>query len=118
MLPGMPLYGWTDMDLGAVGAPLCDDVTPPSSRDPVHTGVLVLKLDLETERIDFRVPRRSGTPVLVMGTHTNIRIRQMRLDGCGIGFFVQDRSFRCLRGEWAEWGLKYDGGGTFELCPA
>jgi len=44
-----PLYGWTDIDLKGVAAPIClEDPYPlPSSQDPVFPGVLVLKLDPE-----------------------------------------------------------------------
>jgi hypothetical protein len=112
-----PLRGWIDTDLRAVGAPLCDEATPPTSRDPVFTGVLVLKTEPDW-KLETRVPFRHEAPILAIGTGTNIRDGKARLDGCGIGLFVQDRSFRCVRGEWTEWGLKGDGRGTFELCPA
>lgn len=112
-----PLRGWTDADLRGVGAPLCDEATPPSSRDPVFTGVLVLKMGPDW-KLETRVTRRNDAPILVTGTVTNIRDGRLRLDGCGIGLFVQERSFRCVRGEWVEWGLEGDGRGTFELCPA
>jgi hypothetical protein len=112
-----PLRGWIDSDLRVVGAPLCDEATPPSSRDPVYTGVLVLKLERDT-KLETRVARRDDDPILITGTGGNIRDGKPRLDGCGIGLFVQGKSFRCLRGEWKEWGLERDGRGTFELCPA
>jgi hypothetical protein len=112
-----PLRGWIDADLRAVGAPLCDEATPPQSRDPVFTGVLVLKTGPDW-KLETRVSRRHEDPILVTGAGANIRDGEPRLDGCGIGLFVQDRSFRCVRGEWAEWGLERDGRGTFQLCPA
>ena len=113
-----PLYGWTDIDLKGVAAPIClEDPYPlPSSQDPVFPGVLVLKLDPEW-KLASRVMYRKEAPILVIGTLTNMRDGKMRLDGCGIGLFVQDRDGRCFRGEWAEWGLEVDGRGTFKLCP-
>jgi hypothetical protein len=113
-----PLYGWTDADLTNVGAPLCADgpAPAPSPRDSVFTGVLVLKLPPESV-LDARVSRPKDAPILVTGTGTNIRDGGRRLDGCGIGLFVQSRGWNCLRGEWGEWGLEHDGGGTFTLCP-
>jgi hypothetical protein len=64
------------------------------------------------------VAHRDEDPILVTGTVGNIRDGKNRLDGCGIGLFVQGRSFRCVRGEWTGWGLERDGRGTFELRPA
>lgn len=78
-------------------------------------GVLALKLDPGV-RLEARVPYRSDALILVTGTGANIRDGGYRLDGCGIGLFVQDRGWRCLRGEWMEWGLERDGAGTFTLC--
>jgi len=113
-----PLYGWTDVDLKEVAAPICPEgsAPPASSRDPVFTGVLVLKLEPEV-KLESRVPYRQEAPILVTGTGTNIRDGKPRLDGCGIGLFVQHRGLRCLRGEWTAWGLEADGRGTFRLCP-
>ena len=39
------------------------------------------------------------------------------MDGCGIGLFVQERRWRCLKGEWRPCGLASDGSGMFEVCP-
>lgn len=113
-----PLYGWTDIDLKGVAAPICPEGPEPlpSSQDPVFPGVLVLKLDPRW-KFESRVTYRKDAPILVIGTGTNLRDGTMILDGCGIGLFVQDRDGRCLRGEWAEWGLEVDGRGTFTLCP-
>jgi len=110
-----PLRGRTDIDLHRVGAPLCDGHPQPSSRDAIQTGVLVLKLDPDMQ-LETRVPHRHEAPLLVTGTLTNIRDGRPRLDGCGIGLFVQERLMGCQSGEWAEWGLKHDGRGTFSLC--
>jgi hypothetical protein len=114
----IPLYGWTDIDLNGVAAPICPEgpEPPPSSHDPVFPGVLVLKLD-PSWKLASRVMYRKEVPILVIGTGPNIRDGSQILDGCGIGLFVQHRDGRCLRGEWAEWGLKADGRGTFTLCP-
>jgi hypothetical protein len=115
-----PLYGWTDIDLNGVAAPICPQsetlAPPPSSQDPVFPGVLVLKLD-PSWKLASRVMYRKEAPILVIGTGTNIRDGTQILDGCGIGLFVQDRDGWCLRGEWAEWGLEIDGRGTFKICP-
>jgi hypothetical protein len=113
-----PLYGWTDIDLNGVAAPICPEGPEPlpSSDDPIFPGVLVLKLD-PNWKLASRVMYRKEAPILVIATGTNIRDGTQILDGCGIGLFVQDRDGRCLRGEWAEWGLKTDGRGTFTLCP-
>ena len=112
-----PLYGWTDISLAGVGVPICEDgPAPPAwSQDPVFPGVLALKLDPDMS-LEARVPYRKDALILVTGTGTNIRDGKPRLDGCGIGLFVQDRGWRCLRGEWTAWGLEADGAGTFSLC--
>jgi hypothetical protein len=54
-----PLRGWIDADLRAVGAPLCDEATPPSSRDPVFAGVLVLRSE-PLGNLEPRVPLGRG----------------------------------------------------------
>jgi hypothetical protein len=114
----LPFYGWTDADLSQVGAPLCLDgpAPPPSSRDPVFPGVLVLQLP-PGMKLATPVQRPMQAPILVTGTGRNIRDGGRRLDGCGIGLFVQSHERNCVRGEWAEWGLEADGRGTFALCP-
>jgi hypothetical protein len=115
----VPLYGWLDANLLEVGAPLCPGglAPPPASRDPVFPGVIVLAID-PAWNLGDRVKRPPGAPVLVIGTLANMRDGTIGLDGCGIGLFVQAASGDCWRGEWSEFGLQYDGAGTFSLCRA
>ena len=112
-----PLYGWLEADLREVGAPLCPDgpAPPPASRDPVFPGVLVLAVDPEW-KLETRVKRPPDAPILAIGTSVNMRDGRTHLDGCGIGLFVQTADRVCLRGEWSEFGLQYDGAGSFSLC--
>ena len=113
----MPLYGWTDVDLHRVGAPLCDDGTPPpTSRDPVFPGILVITLDPAWAFEATGVTRPKDGPILVMGTASNMRDGRVRIDGCGIGLFGQSPGRACIRGVWSAWGTVGDGRGVFELC--
>ena len=114
----IPLYGWTEVDLGRVGAPLCSDgpAPAPTSRDPVFPGVLVLTVDPAWAFEANGVVRPKDGPMLVLGTLSNMRDGAGRLDGCGIGLFAQSIGRNCIRGAWAEWGIVADGRGRFELC--
>jgi hypothetical protein len=114
----IPVYGWTDVDLHRVGAPLCDEgpAPLPGSRDPVFPGVLVLTLDPAWALEANGVRRPKDGPIVVIGTLSNMRDGRLRLDGCGIGLFGQSTGRACMRGVWAEWGLAVDGRGVFELC--
>lgn len=76
-----PLYGWTDLEPGALGAVAPGDV---SSRDPARPGVLVLE---DRTRGDEEGP---GI-VLRLGDHANDRTRT-----------TFDQAFLALRVEWLE----------------
>jgi len=112
-----PLFGWVDFDLLAVGAPICFEEPHPSpdSRDPVFPGVLVQQYDFG---IDLGLKHPAHTPILLIGTLSNIRTQNGWLDGCGIGLFVQAFTDGRFVGEWKEWGIVADGRGYFCLQQA
>jgi hypothetical protein len=109
------LYGWTPTDFAGVGAPLCIDRPHPSanSQDPVHPGLLVIK-----------VPYGPGSPftgkkevsAILVATLSNLRTGELWVDGCGFAMYVLRWDGHCHAGEWKEWGLRKDGRGTFRLC--
>lgn len=117
---GSELYGFTDIDLDAVGAPWPgdDDHVPlPTSRDPQAPGVLV-------ENVDFEEGYPDGAPVLLMGTVSNrnpavaitpegAQILELWPDGEGIGLWVHEVPAEGFIGRWREWGIVYDGRGKF-----
>lgn len=113
----MPLYGWTDADFTAVGAPMCPGGSAPSptSRDPRGPGVVVLAPDSEWV-LETRTTRPADAPILAIGTLINILDGQTRFDGCGIGLFVQSQDGSCLTGAWYKFGLAFDGRGRFRIC--
>lgn len=107
----LPLYGWTDADLHAVGAAL-EDEPLPSSTDPVFPGVVVLT----PHRILDPIQRPRDAPVLAIGSLANTRLDRRTVDGSGIGLFVQRRDGTCWRGQWLMFGLERDGEGDFAFC--
>lgn len=115
---GSDLYGFTDVDLAAVGAPvLANGDTPhPSSRDPGAPGVLV-------ENADSDPSYASSTPVLLIGTSSNVnpvlesqggsKLLRISSDGAGIGLLVHHVSATGFVGRWTEWGIVRNGRGRF-----
>ena len=102
-------YGWTNLDLARVGAPICSDgISPsPASRDPLRPGALV----------DASPNRAEVSPILI-GTLSNLREGSMYTDGCGIALFLEAWDGSCYSGSWDAWGMAIDGAGTFRACPA
>jgi hypothetical protein len=100
-------WGWTDADLRAVGAPMCDKDSPPSnSMNPERPGVVV------------RPAAGDGHfPSLLLGTVTNERTGSLAFDGCGIRMSIDNWNGRCFSGQWDRYGIAVDGSGTFSLCP-
>jgi len=108
-----PLYGWTDVHLRSVGAAVANrgsEAPAPSSRDPLHPGVLEIMGDCgESERSEVRL--------LAIGTVLNRRDAHFATDGPGITVRVLRSVGNCLDGEWHEGGLSPDAGGSFRACP-
>jgi hypothetical protein len=100
-------YGWTQLDFQRVGAPMChDELSPsPASQDPIRPGAFV--------------PSRAlwDSPVILIGTLTNLRTGSLYLDGCGIGLFIKTWTGTCFEGVWDQWGIATAGTGTFSACP-
>lgn len=116
---GSDLYGFTDLDFSAVGAPVLggEDIPPPGSEDPDAPGVLV-------QAVDFERQYPPGTPVLLIGTVGNLNpvagrapnegeVVVLTTDGSGIGLWVHEVSENGFVGRWSEWGIVRDGGGRF-----
>src|SRR5215510_5856453 len=109
VIAAIPLYGWLEGDLRAVGAPISSSDTAepdPESRDPLRPGVL---LHLITWRSGYPKP----TPVLTVATVSNLRDGQKRSDGGGIGMWVHAVDGHGFVGDWDEWGVMKDGRGRF-----
>ena len=111
-----PLWGATSIDFTAVGAPVeprgSDWAPAPTSRDPLHPGVMAL-----VERSDAR-----GHPPateLLIGTLWNRRVDDGRigLDGPGIDLGIDRQRGDSAWGKWGPWGLMVDGSGYFCLLP-
>ena len=103
----VPLYGWTDLDLPSVAAPvmLDDTLIPlPNSRDPVRPGVLVLIQNWED-------PGRDQQPVLLIGTLSNLRDQVGWEDGPGIALWVRQIDTGGFSGTWGKWGILVGGRG-------
>jgi|HubBroStandDraft_2_1064218.scaffolds.fasta_scaffold61276_3 hypothetical protein len=113
----VPLYGATDIDWQAVGAPVenADPSAPrkstdeprTDSRDPLHPGVLVL--------IQNGQHPGSRQTVLVIGTLSNRRVDDGKegLDGVGIALWVRRITDAGFDGTWKNWGLLVGGSGYF-----
>jgi hypothetical protein len=107
-----PFYGWTDINLHHVGAPLVDDYVSPLSRDPITPGVLVDFIDYDADYPD--------TFVLKIGTLGQSRNRwvgpnefQLSTDGGGIAMWVHRADENKFEGTWDRWGIVGGGKGTF-----
>jgi hypothetical protein len=108
-----PIYGWTDVDLRAVGAavPNSGSSAPaPSSRDPLHPGVLEVLGDCDE-------PEKPKIHLLAIGTVLNRRDPYAANDGPGIVVRVLRSRSNCLDGEWSEGGRSSDASGSFRACP-
>lgn len=106
-IQGVPLYGWTDVNLSAVAAPMgsASEIINPESRDPIFPGVLVLVIDWDEAR--------KGQIALVIGTLSNRRTTEGMLDGAGIGLFIEKLDSDAFAGSWGPWGLLMGGSGHF-----
>jgi len=103
-----PLYGALEANLSGVDAPMCSGEPNPdtASMDPVYPGVLLHFIEWED-----RYPK--PTPVLTIGTLSNLRNGKDYFDGCGIGLFVTRTEDASLFGEWDRWGIVGGGSGYF-----
>ena len=104
-----PLYGAVQLAFDSVAAPVGPETAEapdPSSRDPVHPGVLVF--------VD-RPPSDStrAAIVLTIATVSNRRDGVEVLDGTGIGLWVDRGDETGFTGRWKEWGLLKGGRGYF-----
>lgn len=92
--------------------------TPPGSRDPIYPGVLVKVSELGEEGYP------PLTPVLKIGTVSQTRNPviasdekgeniELATDGMGIGMWVTWADESGFGGVWQEYGIVYDGRGTF-----
>lgn len=110
-----PLFGWTDIPLEDVGAPMSSDGPEPrpTSTDPVYPGILV---DTGWKAKEPK-GRPSDAPLLWIGSVANRRDGSSWTDGGGVVLFVKKRKGPCLTGTWEEAGIIRIGRGTFRLCP-
>lgn len=114
---GTPLYGATDVDFAAVGAPVerlnptayggSDDAPPTGSTDPLHPGVLALIQNAKGQGL-----RQTG---LVIGTLANRRVADgvLSLDGAGIILWVRRFTASGFDGRWWNFGIVANGAGYF-----
>jgi hypothetical protein len=105
----IPLYGALEAPLELVGAPIDHSgksAPHPRSGDPIRPGVLVHIIDWDT-----RYPK--GTPVLTVGSLSNLRTGELGTDGPGIAMWVHAVDDAGFSGRWGEWGLLVDGRGYF-----
>jgi hypothetical protein len=112
-LSAIPLYGSLEMDLEAVGAPIKrhDANAPdPDSRDPIRPGVLVHLVGWEPKYPE-------NTPVLTIGTVSNLRTGKIWVDGPGMGLWVHQLGPSGFAGRWDAWGIVSDGSGYFCASP-
>lgn len=116
---GSLFYGFTDIDLDVVGAPVLPDseVPLPTSKDPDAPGVLV-------ESVSFEEGYPDGTPVLLISTSGNrnpvvgegpdgAQLLNVGFDGAGIGLWVHRITTTGFVGRWSEWGIVRDARGVF-----
>ena len=105
----IPLWGYIDADLLAVGAPLPDgknaDEPQPHSRDPIYPGVLVHIQNWGSHTLPQQI-------VLFVGTSHNARVRlgYMVLDGPGILMNVRRMLPEGFLGTWHQGGRVAAGG--------
>ena len=106
-----PLYGWTDLDLSAVGAVVAGSgsaAPSPSSRDPFRPGVIELG-DCTSETV-------ASGHMLAIGTVLNRRDGRYGSDGPGILVRLVRAVGNCREGDWSVGGLGPDAGGSFRAC--
>jgi hypothetical protein len=103
------LWGWTDLNMSRVAAPICaDDIhPPPNSRDPEYPGVVVWGECL---------PSAGALPLILVSTVLTPRNGSSYTDGCGIVLTAKRWAGDCYHGHWSGSGLVHDGAGTFTLC--
>ena len=111
-----PFYGATSIDFPAIGAPVNvrgDEWVPaPSSRDPLHPGVLVLA---------SATPAGSRFPsMIVIGTVSNRRVADepVGVDGEGIYLAFRRQRGDTIAGYWGGYGRRVNGSGYFCLIAA
>ena len=114
------LYGSTDADLRAVGAPMCsDDLHPrPDSADPIYPGVLVSRIPEKDRIFAWMFDYPENAPIVSIGALGNIRNGKAWADGCGVILLVQASRHGTLVGDWREAGIARDGTGYFCLTRA
>ena len=106
-----PLYGGTDVDLSAVGAPIGvgrdnSEEPQPGSLDPIYPGVLAFLWNYE-------FPDRLRQTSLLVATLSNSRAQGLGIDGAGIALAVRRIDDPDFAGTWDRWGLVSDGAGYF-----
>ena len=97
------LYGWTNVDLLSVGAPICsEEKTVASSTDPLNPGVVVSR-------------GRNGDDVLtVANCHNKYTPGWACVDGCGVDLYVDRADNLGFEGRWSAAGILLNGCGYFE----
>jgi len=112
------LYGWTDLDFGAVGAIVYGTpAPPPTSRDPIYPGVLVVATSWFLQ-IDPALSLPRNAPMMLIGTNSNSRMGALFTDGSGIALLIEAWRAQCYRGRWDAWGIVANGAGAFKACRA
>jgi len=94
------LYGATDVDLRAVGAPIDPDTKhpEPTSFDPARPGVV------------------AHANILRISTISNLPWDTVMSDGSGIGLGITSIDAEGFSGVWKEWGILMGGRGYFCAC--
>jgi hypothetical protein len=106
-----PLYGWTSVDLTAVGAAVPrpeSSIPAPSSRDPLYPGVLELS--------DCGQDPKREVQMFVIGSVLNRRDSRFGNDGPGIVVQVRHAGEGCHGGDWSEGGRGPHAAGTVRIC--
>jgi hypothetical protein len=105
-----PLYGFSDLDFGAVGVSLSPgpEIPAPTSRDPIYPGLLA-----HVQNWGSRTHPQQNA--LTVGTQSNVRAKlaAVMVDGPGAGLWVRRLWADRFEGTWRPWGR---GGGWGYFC--
>jgi len=113
------LYGWTDVDFSALGAPVRRSA--PRSRDPENPGILAwqpppaLAENMKSMK-SRKIAQPPGSSIMLIDTVHNKKTTRGMQDGGGIGLFVESRQGQCVRGQWQDWGIVAGTTGHFKMC--
>jgi len=113
------LYGWSNVDFRALGAPVASPKAA-SSQDPENPGVLVWEpppWSAELLRSMNRgIVQPPGAPIMLIGTLQNRQATRGMRDGSGIGLFIEAKRGECVLGRWTHFGIAMGAEGSFIMC--